>query len=334
MTTIRCLAVSLILAAAVSARGAIAQDAPYPIVMKTTDALREAGIALHVPQAKHFKNKCYAYGEASYRFSVSDDLLARYKAKGFTLESLCMGLVSEARFDPETGKRLPTYIHFNVDGLRRELAAIRSDDPPSIRKYKGRDPAKLTYAELKECCESFIGFVTEELPLALPPCFRNGTPYTDCVWRHAIKSGERLSDASVEKFRNLGRALDERMAEVMRRKAQNCPPDPQVWPCAAAKLHNEFGELEPEGEVLFFLNGADTEKDFPGLTPIPEPLLKGQNLSFFDITPAFPRGYGYALYADGGAGPSASVSALRHAAGGGAPKSQVSTASLRRLIEQ
>lgn len=335
MTMIRCLAVSLVLAATVSASGAIAQDAPYPIIMRTTDALRQAGIALHVPEGREFNNKCYGYGEGSYRFSVSDDLLARYKAKGFSLESLCMGLVSEARFDPESGKRLPTFIHFDVKGLRAELARIGKDDPPSIRKYKGRDPATLTARELQECCESFIGFVSEELPLSLPPCFRNGTPYLDCTWRYAIKSGERLSDASVEKFRNLGRAIDERMAMVMRRQPVGCTRPDEPWPCSSPRVRDEAGELAPEDSLLSgFFNSEWLAKLYPGLTPIPEPLLKGQDLSFLDVSPAFPRGYGYALYADGSAGPSASKSALQKAAGGSGPQSQVSTAALRKLIEE
>ena len=138
----------------------------YPIVFKQAEQVRALGLSVESGD-RALKNKCYAYGEGSYRLSVSDERLAAAKAKGFSLESLCMGLVSEARFNPETGKRLPTYIYFDATGLRAELSTIRDDDPPAIRKYKGRDPATFSAKELAECCEQLPGFIWEELPLAL-----------------------------------------------------------------------------------------------------------------------------------------------------------------------
>ena len=66
------------------------------------------------------------------------EFLRRHETRGFTLQSLCLALPSAIRFDPETGRRLPTYI-------TGDFAAL---------KVQAKDK------KVEE------GVITEELPLA------------------------------------------------------------------------------------------------------------------------------------------------------------------------
>src|SRR5260370_24276062 len=69
------------------------------------DELAGHGIALGGTQVRPFPNSCQSSGNA--KLSVSDRLLEYFRARGFTLESLCLGLSSKVRFDPESGMQLP-----------------------------------------------------------------------------------------------------------------------------------------------------------------------------------------------------------------------------------
>jgi hypothetical protein len=51
---------------------------------------------------------------------ITATTMKRYRARGFNIRTLCMALTSgQVRFDPETGRRLPTYVVIdrNVDGV-------------------------------------------------------------------------------------------------------------------------------------------------------------------------------------------------------------------------
>jgi hypothetical protein len=154
-----------------------ARTEAYPVVFSSPSELRKFGIAVTFEEkVQPFRNKCYVYGESSYRISISDEVLARFRKEGFSLEATCLGLVSQSRFDPETGRRLATYM------------IVYQDYDPSL--VPGEP-----------------GFATEELPLELPKCFRNGTPYSDCVFRYGRESGKPLSREATVNYRLLGIAI-------------------------------------------------------------------------------------------------------------------------------
>jgi hypothetical protein len=71
----------------------------------TVVELAAQGIAVRGTRARPFPSSCQSSGNAM--LSVSDDLLQHFKAQGFTLESLCLGLSSNILFDPDTGMQLP-----------------------------------------------------------------------------------------------------------------------------------------------------------------------------------------------------------------------------------
>jgi hypothetical protein len=84
----------------------MAQDAPnVPLIPMTASELRAAGIAIQPAGAAPLPNSCAAAGAPE--LSVSDEMLAAFKSRGFSVLSLCIGLVSYSRFDPQTGKPMP-----------------------------------------------------------------------------------------------------------------------------------------------------------------------------------------------------------------------------------
>jgi hypothetical protein len=97
-----CLAVSMPL------HGVKAEEQKVTLIRMTIDELRAQGIAVRGLTAKPFPNSCRSSGNAS--LSVSNRLLEHFKGRGFTLESVCLGLSSLVRFDPETGSQLPLAI--------------------------------------------------------------------------------------------------------------------------------------------------------------------------------------------------------------------------------
>lgn len=339
LRTILALGLALIVAATWRQPAAAQETADYPVLLRDYADLRKLGIAFtgfeEKPRVEPFEHRCYNFGDGGYRLSVSGEVLARFRAKGFTLETMCMGLVGEARFDPETGRRLPTFVVYPTAMLRHHIEKdFLAIEPAKARRFRGRDPESLTIEEIAECC-SEGRVISPELPYDLPTCFRNANPYSDCTWRYAIKSGERLSDRSVAKFRDLGRAIEAAMARTLKAKPTGCKPETAGWPCRARdERHDEAGYIWPAHFSMLFLVNETLPLHFAGEKPLPAALLAGQNLSFADVGPTFPRGFGYALYAVGDAGPGLSTGDLRRALGGGRLKSQISLDRQRQLLSR
>lgn len=84
----------------------LAQDEPkVPLISMTGQQLRSVGIALRSAGVQPLPNSCAPAGSTG--LSVSNEMLAAFRARGFTLESLCLGLASSFRFDPDSGKPMP-----------------------------------------------------------------------------------------------------------------------------------------------------------------------------------------------------------------------------------
>lgn len=146
----------------------------FPVILNSQSKLRQLGIAVgfgtNVPP---LKNKCYYYGDGGYLISTSDKFYDRFKQRGFSIEAMCLGLISETHYDPESGRRLPTYIL--VDRAR-----MKSGEP---------------------------GAVSDELPLDLPDCFKNANPYSDCRFRFGRVTGKTLTAAETDAYKRLGAAI-------------------------------------------------------------------------------------------------------------------------------
>jgi hypothetical protein len=231
---------------------------------------------------KPFNNKCYAYGDGGFLISISDEFLSRFVSKGFTVESTCLGLISETHYDPESGDRLATYMIVDPVAIKQ-----RSDEP---------------------------GAGTEELPLELPACFKNANPYTDCVFRYGRKTGKKLSSEETEIYRKLGAAIEPILAKAK--------PDPSS---------SEEFVAASEGGPTGYRHHAGYGLPYDG-PQLDEKLARYSSLSIWIRSSKLPRGYGYALDADGGAGPSLSAAAM-DAAIGGLSKSQISADALKRALD-
>jgi hypothetical protein len=260
------------------------QAADYPVIFTSSAELRKLGIAVAFgDRPAPFKNKCYSYGDGGYLISMSDEFLSRFLSKGFTLESACLGLISETHYDPESGRRLATYMI--VD---REMIKQRSDEP---------------------------GAATEELPLELPSCFKNANPYTDCVFRYGRKTGKKLSSEETGIYQMLGAAIDAILAKEARRKPAN---------------EGILGGSKEEELVAGYRKFAG--QGIPDGQQLDEKLGRYSSLSIWTGSSKLPRGFGYALDADGAAGPSLSAAAME-AAVGGLAKSQISADDLKRALD-
>jgi hypothetical protein len=262
-----------------------AHSADYPVVFTSSAPLRKIGIAVEFGDSgKPFNNKCYVYGEGSTVISISDEFLSHFLSKGFTVPSTCLGLISETHYDPESGRRLATYMI--VD---RKAIEARSED---------------------------LGIATEELPLELPPCFKNAHPYTDCVFRYGRKTGKKLSDEETEIYRHLGAAIDAALGDEVRRS----PP-------ATGEFYSASEDESHAGYRKYQVYGLPD-----GGSQLDETLNRYSSLSFWVRSSRLPGGFGYALDADGGAGPSLSAAAMS-AAISGIAKSQMSADDLKRALD-
>jgi hypothetical protein len=294
----------------------------FPVVFTSGDELAQFGLSIIGYPAFHrpLVHRCYFYGAGGALLTVSQERLARYRQNGFTLNSLCLGLVSETKFDPETGKRLPTYIVI---------------DPTKVVETK-----KIAHG--KESIERNIEevFVSNEFPLELPSCFRRGLPYSDCVFNFDRFTGKPLSEAKKNAFRQLGRALDEAMQRAIENRLV-C-----AWLFCSERWWEDLGDgystagslgggaFEPVGAFdLGYLPHFIKEKLAPHGIKVPEALLKDSHVSFFDVSINLPAGYGYNLDADGSAGPSVSQAVLKMAADQKRQVSQLDPAGLAQAID-
>jgi hypothetical protein len=269
-----------------------AAGAEYPVVFLSYDAVRPLGISLDYERP--FQNKCYHYGSGGHHLSISNELLSRFTSRGFSVQSVCLGLVSGGnRYDPETGRRMPTYVIFDKQNMEAE-------------RRQGNDPGP---AE---------DWISEELPLDLPDCFKNGNPYTDCVFRFDRPTGKMLTRAETNMFAQLGMAID----KELRKQIQTT--DEAEFYASNDEMEERRGFRKSGGFADYQLADSKLRRLLFG--------KKGySNGSFWARSAGLPRGYGYALDADGSLGPSVSEEAVASAISG-SKKPQISVEELRRML--
>ncbi len=263
----------------------------FPILMPDAKPLATFGISMPdgteaLDTAKRYPVHCYTQEGFGYGISVSTELMARYKVKGFSRHSLCLGLLSEARYNPETGARLPTYLIVDEAELKKAL--------------KGRNPKTMTTKQLENCCgEQYTG---NELPLVVPDCFKNGAPYSDCNWRFDLKTGAALTPATTQRYREFGLALERGMARILSGTVKGCPfkrtnhtalTGWPTWPCNPQTIEtSDTGFLRPEYDSVI-----DAVRTHAGREFLAKDLTRGTLTQFLDVSAAFTRGFGYALNA-------------------------------------
>ena len=356
---------AILIAMAVSVWASAAQAEPaieYPIVFTDNSRLEDLGLSLDWPPATsdivrppHFKNGCYLYRgqDREHLISISDEFLARYKAKGFSRESLCLALVSEARFDPETGIRLPTYVLRNDAVLEKwleeldpgkmtaeELAnfvpglfASKAAFQKAINRAKQRHFSGLDMDQTSALVPA--GHHTYELPLKVPDCFRNGTPYLDCNWKYGLKSGKKLSEQAPKRYLEVGELLDQQLKVRIATGKGHSPYEPGD-PYYKDSLSNGT-YLLIDGLVEVTEPGVDWVAPSAHIFEVPERLLGwAESIAWFATSSSFPRGYGYALYAWSAfaekGGPAVSLVTLRAAFDGEKRSSRISKASLNKIL--
>ena len=270
----------------------------FPLIFYPSGSEAQAGLLLGDGK-KSFETGCYHFGEGgAVNISISADFLAYYMQQGFSRRSLCMALISAIRFDPETGRRLATYVVINdLKELRRH-----PDD---------------------------MGVTSPELPLTIPSCFARALPYSDCTWNFDAFTGKKLSSPLTQRFKALGRIVEEAI-RAFKNGPHKAPQDfcePPYWTAAksekAQKLCSYFQweTLDPD---LSITNDAHLGEEY----------TKEYNIDpyYFDLSGEFPEGFGYGLiYYDTGLGSSVPDDVIKAALEGAKRPAQVDPAKLKQL---
>jgi hypothetical protein len=234
-------------------------------------------------------HQCYWYNDL---LSVSHERLLRYRDMGFTLNSLCLGLISETKFDPETGERLPTYV------------AIAQ---------KAWDERKKQYP--KVTVESYLSL---EHPLELPKCFRRALPYSDCDFKFDRLTGKPLPETKRRQFKVLGEALNETMQQAIKhRLVCTWPFCLERWAIDPPDGDNDLlGTLEAEYgcfQLGYLRQFIETKLRPKGIDAPVDEKLGEAGITCFDVSLNLPAGFGYTTDADGVRGPSISPELVKMA---------------------
>jgi hypothetical protein len=293
----------------------VAAQGQYPLVFDSVNELKRYGLALvgigSREKSSHFRTRCYYYGDGGWDISISEALLSVYKSQGFSRRSACLALVSGIRFNPETGERLATYIIVN-----RKMLRPKYNEP---------------------------GAASEELPLSLPSCFNRGLPYSDCAWNYDPKTGRKLAaNATVVD----PATWKECLSHATTRKLCSRP-----WTAVEAGtrieqfLSNPKNRCEskevtsdnPEEELIRGAIKMEWKCRFEAsLEPGPDDMEASRiawnsAATLYDHSAEFPKGYGYALFASGEAGPDVPPEAVKAALNGKKPLAQVDASKLKKL---
>lgn len=351
----------------------------YPLVFASISEVQKLGLSLQWPmlygKGETFSTSglpvgCYLYAGPNTMslISISEEFLARYTAKGFTRESLCMGLASTMKFDPETGQRIPTYIYrddkeidtaldrFNPETMTDDARAYLIPDVfatedafwAGIAAIRRKDFSGLNDDQIENLV-SDADFLSNELPLKVPDCFKNGTPYLDCTWRYDLKTGEKLPDTTTSRYREVGETVDLHMKSFVAYKTWpvlDSGPylQKRVWGLITDGSGDDPGSTwiyrATSGSAPDFSEeGYNSPPDINGGAPLEFKVGNGlaewaEDVTWFDVSPSFPRGYGYNLTSgDEGFGDAgASAASILAAYDGASSSGRFSAARLKALL--
>jgi hypothetical protein len=264
---------SMLLAAALSSLAARApgqETIDYPLVFETADEMEPLGLRLAgygaAREVAPLARRCYYAGDGAPDVSISEAFLKRYEARGFSLNSLCLALQSPLAFDPETGRRLPSYMIADLDAIRRN--------------------------EMEE------GSVSPTLPLRVPDCFKRGAPLHDCAFAYDVRSGARLSKKALDAIARDRAALDAAMETARRNAAYG-----RECACKASNAQPEFSTTSKCRLETF--PGCDANADEALIAGMlrPEGYMLHRSFSsgvitLIDMSPRLPLGHGYMIYGE------------------------------------
>jgi hypothetical protein len=285
-----------LLALVPSATRSAAPPLKFPLVFSSEADLAKVGLAhLEILDTRSaFKAKCYFFGEGGPPgIAMSEDILASYVQQGFSQRSLCLGLISGIRFNPESGHRLATYV------LIYDLKALRKSPEDA-------------------------GVMSPELPLALPTCFARALPYTDCAWNYDPISGKKLATAARDKAKKYGAQFEQMITGLGNRALGNhCLVDGQptgnivgmycsyddLWLAANDQAQSNMSDATYDllngSHARYYDRGADFPKGF---------------------------GYALVYY-DTGLGSSASAELVKAALAGAKQKPQIDPGKVKELLK-
>jgi hypothetical protein len=147
--------------------------------------------------------------------------------------------------------------------------------------------------------------ISPVIPLAIPDCFRRALPYSDCTFNYDVITGEKYASGVADQFKATGARIEQYLMDE--------------------SVRASFGYMEESeyarGKIMVGGGYSLSESREPGQS----------SASFYDYSEEFPAGFGYALNADGAAGPSISAEDVNAALEGAGPTSQIDPAALAEL---
>ncbi len=324
-------------------------DVKYPIYFYDLAKIQVTGLALQQDSGNSLKGTslehgCYrevhpAYGRGPFLVSLSDAFLQRYRQRGFTLKSLCLAMATPMTMHPETGKPIPHLMYADLDAIRRK---------PDEGDYH----------------------VSGAVPLVIPDCFKNATPYTDCRFHFDPVSAEKNSPAQTAFLTKLGQAFDADIAEWIRddrlcqteqfgiangiaicgsqgaikapvrdargylaQRVWGLHSNAEHWP-KSSRIRTLFAEKSAVERAEFDKAFNDPKAPRRAHTLFPNSTMTW--ISGFDVGPDLAKGFGYSILANvnGLPGPSVSVNVLRRVLNSGTQGSQVNLGRLRAMLEE
>jgi hypothetical protein len=246
-----------------------AADKPHFILL-TADEMKEVGIALRILNDKsgpfyqnsaEFPNRCYY--NSRYELSISNEMLAQFTKRGFTLTTLCLAIEGFSRFDVEAGNPLPLAVP----------AVVRGTEKVAVWGNSG-------------------------ILLNIPDCYKGGIPILECKLKyefHWAGKSEGISDHQKKEHAGMstaardGYAKECSCAEIevtqYNRSELKLPGTCRVDmlpACVANKLPQHRAGV---GSLVFedrssFRHAAGISSSIHG---------------DYDINPSLPRSYGYMI---------------------------------------
>jgi hypothetical protein len=270
----------------------------YPIVFDSVSKLKEFGVALDDLVSERTQEAFKALHFANRCYYYGDG------GHGLSVSDALLEFYFAKGFSRRSlCLALISGIRFNPETGRR-LATLVLVDRKALAKAKreNRNPE--------------WGEASEELPLSVPDCFKQALPYSNCRWSYDPLSGRKFSAQKVKNYAGLGSQIEALLGSHGRGADDDC---------ASGKTVSAEGEEElMEGTLRLCEFELGNELD---------QIRTQTDITLIDYSKDFPKGFGYALYAFGAAGPAVSANAIKAALESRAAPPQIDVEKLKQIWE-
>ncbi len=209
---------------------------------------------------------------------------------------------------------------FQQKGFSRRSLCMAVISGIRFHPETGQRLATVVFVFRSDLLLPMLPFMTsDEVTISPPDCFKRGQPYADCRFRYDPMTGKRLAPEITARCEKSGKEIAERLGVTVR----------DIQEGIVKTNEDEMRKLGfNEPGVLYMRTTAGGD---PYLYEYNAEGDVWRNLSFYDISPDFPDGFGYALYANGEAASGLSLAAINFALNSTKNERQVDPALVKAL---